>query len=170
MDRFTKDFLVQMKADIARNLEAISSFLDGADAASSSPPATPPVFLPPKTWHAAATDGKFTLYIKGGDCPAQMMPDAPATPTNGGDAMKYLTKRSDGRWQGSKVIDGKREFVYARTQAECRENSKISKKDENANRSATAFMPLRKTGLSLTSAATLRTRRIGITATSSIRT
>ena len=62
-----------------------------------STPATPPVFLPPKTWHAAATDGKFTLYIKGGDCPAQMMPDAPATPTNGGDAMKYLTKRSDGR-------------------------------------------------------------------------
>lgn len=33
--------------------------------------------------------------------------------------MKYLTKRKDGRWQGAKVIDGKRRFVYARTQKEC---------------------------------------------------
>ena len=38
--------------------------------------------------------------------------------------MKYLTKRADGRWQGSKTIDGKRVFVYARTQMECYEKLK----------------------------------------------
>lgn len=42
--------------------------------------------------------------------------------------MKYLTKRKDGRWQGSKVIDGKREFVYASTQRECRDKLKALEK------------------------------------------
>ncbi len=50
--------------------------------------------------------------------------------------MKYLTKRSDGRWQGSKVINGKRVFVYAKTQLECNEKlrnlSKIRKKSPKA--------------------------------------
>lgn len=100
-------------------------YMDATSDIEKKPSAIPPVFSSPKAWRVAATDGIFTLYVKkGGDCPAQMMSDAPATPTNGGDAMKYLTKRSDGRWQGSKVIDGKREFVYARTQAECREKLK----------------------------------------------
>ena len=47
--------------------------------------------------------------------------------------MKYLTKRNDGRWQGSKVIDGKRIYVYARTQAECYE--KLKKLGKQRNRS-----------------------------------
>lgn len=40
------------------------------------------------------------------------------------DKMKYLTKRKDGRWQGSKVIDGKRVYVYAHTQKDCYEKLK----------------------------------------------
>ncbi len=43
--------------------------------------------------------------------------------------MKYITKRGDGRWQGSKVIDGKRYYVYGKTKAICYEKFKqLSKK------------------------------------------
>ena len=109
---------------VQRIVNELVGYMDATSDIEKKPSPPPPVFSSPNAWHIGASNGKFTLYVKGGDCPAQMMSDAPATPTNGGDAMKYLTKRSDGRWQGSKVIDGKREFVYARTQAECREKLK----------------------------------------------
>ncbi|MEG1662401.1 MAG: tyrosine-type recombinase/integrase [Clostridia bacterium] len=41
--------------------------------------------------------------------------------SQGGEQMKYLTKRSDGRWQAAKIIDGKRRFVYGKTQAEAQD-------------------------------------------------
>lgn len=37
------------------------------------------------------------------------------------ESMKNICKRSDGRWQGSKVINGERLFVYAKTQKEAAE-------------------------------------------------
>lgn len=37
----------------------------------------------------------------------------------GVETMKYITKRTDGRWQGRKTLDGKRYYVYGRTQREC---------------------------------------------------
>lgn len=40
------------------------------------------------------------------------------------ESMKYISKRKDGRWMGSKLVDGKRIYVYARTQRECAEKLK----------------------------------------------
>ena len=100
-------------------------YMDATSDIEKKPSAIPPVFSSPKAWRVAATDGVFTLYVKeGGDCPAQMTSDVHDAEPERGEDMKYLTKRKDGRWQGSKVIDGKREFVYASTQRECREKLK----------------------------------------------
>lgn len=38
--------------------------------------------------------------------------------------LKHITKRADGRWQGSRTIDGKRYFVYGKTQRETYEKLK----------------------------------------------
>lgn len=54
----------------------------------------------------------------------QMMSDTQSISSGGEEDMRYLTKRKDGRWQGSKIVDGKREYVYAKTQLECREKLK----------------------------------------------
>ncbi len=50
--------------------------------------------------------------------------------------MRYITKRSDGRWQGSKVIDGKRYFVYGKTKTACYEKFKqlINKKNKKSQK------------------------------------
>ncbi len=70
------------------------------------------------------------------------------------DNMRHITKRTDGRWQGSKVIDGKRYFVYAKTKAECYEKfkkltnkkQKKSQKYYNVAEFATYFLETYKKG------------------------
>ena len=48
MQRFTKDFLRELQEGMLRQLEALSAFLDGADAARSTPPpADPPALSSP---------------------------------------------------------------------------------------------------------------------------
>lgn len=82
-----------------------------------------PVFS--STMVCTATHGAFKLYThtkSGGDSnKSQVMSAFQQSPNQSieEETMKYLTKRKDGRWQGAKVIDGKRRFVYARTQKEC---------------------------------------------------
>lgn len=111
--------------EVQQIINELVGFMDAA--ASTPPPANPPALSSPG-WRCAASVGSFTLYVKGGDCPAQMMSDAHDAEPERGENMKYLAKRKDGRWQGSKVIDGKREFVYASTQRECRDKLKALEK------------------------------------------
>lgn len=80
--------------------------------------------LPPDVPAYISPEGDFCLYIPtGGDEEhSQVMSVFQNNQNNEENGkMKYLTKRKDGRWQGSKVIDGKRVFVYARTQKDCYE-------------------------------------------------
>lgn len=109
---------------VQRIVNELVGYMDATSDIEKKPSAPPPVFSSPNAWHIGASNGKFTLYVKGGDCPAQMTSDVHDAEPERGEDMKYLTKRKDGRWQGSKVIDGKREFVYAATQRECREKLK----------------------------------------------
>jgi len=68
--------------------------------------------------------GIFRLYVhdKGGDAARQSDAlDARFFDKKENEQMKYCTKRSDGRWQASKTINGKRVFVYGKTQKEAAE-------------------------------------------------
>lgn len=93
----------------------------------SQPPAATPAFLT-TGMRFAAQEGAFRLYVKdqGGDAEKAMQRESGCEVQSEKEdsRMKYLTKRADGRWQGSKTIDGKRVFVYARTQMECYEKLK----------------------------------------------
>ncbi len=91
--------------------------------------------LPPGTPSYISPDGDFCLYMPlGGDedyC--RVMSAFQNVQNQEEDKMKYLTKRKDGRWQGSKVIDGKRVYVYAPTQKECYEKlQKLGKQRKKA--------------------------------------
>lgn len=137
------DFAYEKILKVQQIINELVGFLDAGRV--PPPPADPPAFS--AKWRRVAACGNFTLYVKGGDCPAQMTSDVHDAEPERGEDMKYLTKRKDGRWQGSKVIDGKREFVYAATQRESVKSSKNWKQNANASRSATVYMPLQGTGL-----------------------
>lgn len=92
-----------------------------------STPATTPAFSTKMSLRLE--ENGFYLYAHmrdGGDADNTMQRESDCeVPSEKEDSkMKYLTKRADGRWQGSKTIDGKRVFVYARTQIECYEKLK----------------------------------------------
>ncbi len=92
----------------------------------SQPPADPPAFLT-NGMRFAAQEGAFRLYVKaeGGDAENVMQRESDCNVQSETEVrMKYLTKRADGRWQGSKTINGQRVFVYGRTQMECYEKLK----------------------------------------------
>lgn len=118
----TQDY--QMFRDAVLNLERL---LGKIEEQQSQPPAATPAFLT-TGMRFAAQEGAFRLYVKakGGDAENVMQreSDCEVQPEKEDSRMKYLTKRADGRWQGSKTIDGKRVFVYARTQMECYEKLK----------------------------------------------
>ena len=86
-----------------------------------------------------AHDGSFSLLkwtpdmiqAQGGDIQSQTV-SSPQTSKKEEENLKYLTKRSDGRWQASKVIDGKRVYVYGKTQIEAR--NKLRALDTKRNR------------------------------------
>ncbi len=133
-----KDYLIEFlrqqlkeQQQISQNLIEFLAGLTGEPPANfnnvcNNEPATKPVFSTPMV--CVATHGIFKLYSHadpGGDKKAsQQMMSGTRTSKKESDDMKHLTKRSDGRWQGSKVIDGKRIFVYGRTQLECYEKLK----------------------------------------------
>ena len=52
----------------------------------------------------------------------------------GDDDMKHIRKRTDGRWEFKKSIDGKRYYVYAKTQKELLKKIKQFKPKEQTNK------------------------------------
>ena len=111
----TKDY--EVFRDAVLNLERL---LGKIEEQHSQPPADPPAFLT-TGMRFAAQEGAFRLYVKdqGGDAERAIQRESDCNVQSETEVrMKYLTKRADGRWQGSKTIDGKRVFVYARTQME----------------------------------------------------
>lgn len=64
----------------------------------------------------------------------EVMPESVSSITNiyhyGGDDMRYLTKRSDGRWCARRTINGKRVCFYGKTQAEALEKMKTQDKNK----------------------------------------
>ncbi len=60
-----------------------------------------------------------SLEFKGGDIQQNVKIVSIDSEKEDNETMKYITKRSDGRWQARKTINGKRVCVYAKTQKEC---------------------------------------------------
>ena len=81
----------------------------------SEQPADKPIFSSDMT--CVASHGIFKLYVHEGVIPSSQSDSSDAN-IKKEQLMKYCTKRADGRWQASKTIDGKRVFVYGKTQAE----------------------------------------------------
>ena len=78
-----------------------------------------------------ATHGALKFYVNRGSI-EKSQSDASDVNTEKEQLMKYCTKRADGRWQASKTIDGKRVFVYGKTQAEAIEKlRKLSGRKQN---------------------------------------
>lgn len=73
--------------------------------------------------------------IQGGDANSVNVLSCPQTFEEEEENMKYICKRSDGRWQGCKTIDGKRVYVYGRTKAEAYEKFKQLKTRKPSSRS-----------------------------------
>lgn len=111
----------------------ISGFLDGylmqarsssstrTDTCTRTRADTPPFNDPHSDMECIATHGIFKLYAHKGVEKQSQNDASDARPNKTEDneqLMKYCTKRADGRWQASKTIDGKRIFVYGKTQAE----------------------------------------------------
>ena len=84
----------------------------GAD----TPPEEPQI-----TFSIAASEENLKLLSLGGDTSSQQVMSSAQNPKKEDEDLKYITKRSDGRWQASKVINGKRIFVYGKTQIEARD-------------------------------------------------
>lgn len=76
-------------------------------------------------------------HIQGGDANSVNVLSCAQTLEKEEENMKYICKRSDGRWQGSKTIDGKRVYVYGRTKAEAYEKFKQLKNRKQTSRSLT---------------------------------
>lgn len=81
-----------------------------------------------------ATHGALKFYVTRGSI-EKTQSDASDANIEKEQLMKYCTKRADGRWQASKTIDGKRVFVYGKTQAEAIEKlRKLSGRKQNVKR------------------------------------
>lgn len=125
-----KDYLIEFLRKqlqdtqrISSNLEIFIKGLTGESMVDSeSKPAEEPVLS--SDMICVAERGIFRLYAhdKGGDAARQSdVLDAQFFDKKENEQMKYCTKRSDGRWQASKTINGKRVFVYGKTQKEAAE-------------------------------------------------
>ena len=105
---------------IASNLEIFIKGLTGESMVETTKkPAEEPVFSSDDLV-VAGKRGIFTLYVhKNKEVIPSSSQSGVCSLTNKEDEhMKYCTKRADGRWQASKMIDGKRVFVYGSTQKE----------------------------------------------------
>lgn len=116
-------FLTNFLANEQKNVEQLSEFLS-ALSSSTSPRANNV-----ETWqHPDGTlikivrdESGFGLVerVQGGDAEIQLASYSHQPEIVEEENMKYISKRKDGRWMGSKLVDGKRIYVYAHTQREC---------------------------------------------------
>lgn len=107
---------LQQQMQLSENLSKFIQGLTGKIPEESiNVPADKPVFSSDMT--CVATHGIFKLYVHEGVIPSSQSDSSDAN-IQKEQLMKYCTKRADGRWQASKTIDGKRVFVYGKTQAE----------------------------------------------------
>lgn len=107
---------LQQQMQLSENLSKFIQGLTGKIPEESiNVPTDKPVFSSKMT--CVATHGIFKLYVHEGVIPSSQSDSSDAN-IQKEQLMKYCTKRADGRWQASKTIDGKRVFVYGKTQAE----------------------------------------------------
>lgn len=112
------EFLAGLTGEPPTNFKNLSNDIE--------PTPEKPIYTTPMV--CVATHGIFKLYshveLGGDEKTSQQVISGTQSSNKESENMKHLTKRSDGRWQGSKVIDGKRIYVYGRTQIECYEKLK----------------------------------------------
>ena len=106
-----------------KEISRIATALQGYDDAISQfrQPPTSQWDIPPNTPAYISPNGEFCIYYDGGDQNSQTVSSTRTSIKKEEENLKYITKRSDGRWQASRVIDGKRMFVYGKTQLEARD-------------------------------------------------